>query len=141
MKGGGMSEREPSAGAVGWISFAGIVMIISGGFSILQGLGMLINAEQFPGEDSVFSGDAKTWGWIVLLVGTIVLLSGLAVFTGNVLARTVGVIFASVSALTQFVSIQFRPVWAICVIAIDIAIIWALTAHGRDIQKASDMGM
>jgi hypothetical protein len=26
-------------------------------------------------------------------------------------------------------------VWAILIIAVDIAVIWALTAHGRDIQK------
>jgi hypothetical protein len=51
---------------VGWITFAGIVMIISGGFSILQGLGMLINSNQFPNSDSVFSQNATTWGWVQL---------------------------------------------------------------------------
>ena len=50
-----MSDREPSAGAVGWIMFAGFVMIISGGFGMLQGLGMVINGDQFPGSDAVFS--------------------------------------------------------------------------------------
>jgi hypothetical protein len=30
-------------------------------------------------------------------------------------------------------------VWSICIIAIDVAVIWALTAHGRDIQKMADM--
>jgi len=27
------------------------------------------------------------------------------------------------------------PVWAVTVIAIDVAVIWALTAHGRDIAE------
>jgi hypothetical protein len=136
-----MSEREPSGGAMAWITFAGVVMIIGGGFSILQGLGWLINSNQFPIKDSVFSANATTWGWVQLLLGVVVLLSGFAVFSGNVLARTVGVIVVGLNMLTSFVSIDLHPVWGICVIAIDLAIIWALTAHGRDIQRAREMGM
>ena len=135
-----MSNKAPSAGAVGWITFAGIMMMIGGGFAFLQGLGMLINSDQFPNSDSVFSQNATTWGWVQVLIGTVVVLSGLGVFTGNVLARTVGVIVVSINMLTSFVAIPLYPVWAICVIAVDIAIIWALTAHGRDIQKAEQMG-
>jgi hypothetical protein len=134
-----MSMREPSRGAIGWITFAGILMIIGGGFAILQGLGWLINSDQFQGKDAVFSGSATTWGWIQLIVGAIVFFAGFGVFTGNVLARTVGVFAACASALTTFVSIRFYPVWGIIVIAMDLAIIWALTAHGRDIQKEQEM--
>jgi hypothetical protein len=134
-----MSRRAPSSGAVGWITFAGFVMIISGGFSILQGLGMLINSDQFPNSDSVFSQNATTWGWVQLLVGAVVLLAGFGVFSGNVLARTVGVIGATISALASFVAIGLYPVWGICIIAVDIAVIWALTAHGRDVQRMREM--
>jgi hypothetical protein len=136
-----MADREPSAGAIGWITFAGIVMVVGGGFAVLQGLAWLINSDNFPGKDQVFSGQATTWGWVQLIVGVIVVLAGFGVFTGNVLARTVGVLAAALSMLTSFVSITFYPVWGIIVIAIDIAIIWALTAHGRDIQRARGEGM
>ena len=68
------------------------------------------------------------------------LLSGFGVFTGNVLARTVGVIAATVSGISAFVWMPIYPVWGVTLVAIDIAIIWALTAHGRDIQKAEAMG-
>ncbi len=71
----------------------------------------------------------------------VVLLAGIAVFSGNVLARTIGVIGATISALSSFVAIGLYPVWAICIIAVDIAVIWALTAHGRDIQKFGEMGL
>ena len=43
---GNMSERMPSGAAVGWISFAGILMVVVGGFKILQGLGWVINSKQ-----------------------------------------------------------------------------------------------
>jgi hypothetical protein len=129
-----MSERETSSGAVGWITFAGCVMVISGGFSIIQGFSMLLHSNRFPNEDSLFSQNAKSWGWVTLIIGVIVLVSGIGVFTGNVLARTVGVIGASLSALGSFTAIGIYPVWAILIIAVDVAVIWALTAHGRDMQ-------
>ena len=77
--------------------------------------------------------DTTSWGWTHLIVGIIVFLAGLGVLAGQVWARTVGVIVAAGSAIVNFAFIPVYPVWAIVVIAIDIAIIWALTAHGRDI--------
>jgi hypothetical protein len=38
-------------------------------------------------------------------------------------------------AIGSFASIQVYPLWVICVIAIDVAVIWAFTADGRDVQK------
>jgi hypothetical protein len=116
------------------------MMILGGSFAILAGLGMIINPDNFPNVDSVFEQSAEAWGWWKLIVGTVILISGFGVFTGNLLARIVGVIAATVSAISAFLWMPLYPVWAICVIAIDIAIIWALTAHGRDIQKAEEMG-
>ncbi len=136
-----MSGREPSGGAIGWISFAGILLIIGGSFAMLAGLGGIINPDSFVvTKDNVFKLSTTSWGWWHLIVGAIVFLSGFGVFTGNVLARTVGVIAAIVSMISAFVYISVYPVWGITIVAIDFAIIWALTVHGRDIQKAEQMG-
>ncbi len=130
---------EPSGAAIGWITFAGIVMIVAGSFEIFAGLAALINPDSFTGVDSIFKQNAESWGWWHLLVGAVIVLAGFGVFTGNVLARIVGVIAATVSAIAAFVWLPIYPVWGILVIAVDIAVIWALTAHGRDIQKAERM--
>jgi multisubunit Na+/H+ antiporter MnhG subunit len=130
--------EAPSGAAVGWISFAGFMMILGGSFAILAGLGLLIHPDTYPLKDSVFQASATTWGWWKLIIGTIVLLSGFGVFTGNMLARTVGVIAATLSAIGAFVFMPLYPLWAICLIAIDVSVIWAVTAHGRDIQKLDD---
>jgi hypothetical protein len=136
-----MSDREPSPGAIGWIYFAGVIMIVGGGFSVLQALGWLINKDDFPGKDEVFSANVTTWAWVQLILGAVVVLAGFGVFTGNVLARTIGVLGAALSMLSSFVSLPFYPVWGIIIIAADAMIIWALTAHGRDIQQARQTGM
>ena len=59
-----------------------------------------------------------------------VLLSGIGVFSGNVLARTVGVIAVTISLIANFFFIPAYPLWAIAVVVIDVLVIWALTAHG-----------
>ena len=55
--------------------------------------------------------------------------------SGRVLARTVGVIAAGLGAIYNFAWLPSYPVWSIVIIAICIALIWALTAHGRDIAN------
>ncbi len=86
--------------------------------------------------DWVLQLDVTTWGWIHLIAGIILVLSGIGIFSGNVLARTVGVIVASLSAIINFAWLPYYPVWGIIAIVLDIAIIWALTAHGRDLASA-----
>jgi len=132
------SKDDISKGAVGWITFAGFMMVIGGGFAMLEGLGMLIHQANFPGVDAVLQQHSSTWGWFHIIVGAALLFSGFGVFSGNVLARTVGVIAATVSALGAFTTIQLQPVWNTIIIAVDIAIIWALTAHGRDVRKLDE---
>jgi hypothetical protein len=123
-----------SSWAVGWISFAGVVMIMAGFFQAIAGIVAIFEDEFFVvTKDWVFQLDPTAWGWIHLIIGVILLLAGIGVFTGNVLARTIGVILALVSALTAFAWLPYYPVWGVIIIALDIAVIWALTAHGRDI--------
>ena len=90
------------------------------------------------GQEWVFKFDITTWGWIHLIVGIVILASGFGIFTGNAAARTVGVIVAVLSAVVNFLWLPWYPLWAIVIIALDIAVIWALTIHGRDIAAISD---
>jgi hypothetical protein len=129
-------EREPSGAAVGWTVFAAFILILIGSFDIIAGLAGIIEDEFYVATPNyIFEFDATTWGWIKLLWGIVVLLAGLALFSGAVWARTVGVIVALISAILNFAWLPVYPVWAITIIAIDIAVIWALTAHGRDITR------
>jgi len=133
------NNQDISKGAVGWITFAGFMMVIGGGFAMLEGLGMLIHKTNFPGVDAVLQQHSSTWGWFHIIVGAVLFFSGFAVFSGNALARTVGVIAATVTALGAFTTVQLQPVWNTIIIAVCIAIIWALTAHGRDVRKLDDL--
>jgi hypothetical protein len=130
------TARTPSGAAVGMTVFAGILMVMVGVFHAIQGLVALLNDEFFVvGQEWTFKFDLTQWGWIHLIGGIVVALAGVALFTGAVWARAVGVAVVAISAILNFMWLPFYPVWAILVIALDAFIIWALTVHGRDITQ------
>ncbi|TCC49170.1 hypothetical protein E0H75_20605 [Kribbella capetownensis] len=117
--------------------FAGVMMVMSGGFQAFSGLVALFENEFYVStRNYLFQFDATAWGWIHLLFGIAVLLAGLAVMAGQTWARVVGIILAVLSALANFTFIPYYPFWALTIIAIDIFVIWALAVHGRDLHDA-----
>jgi hypothetical protein len=109
-------------------------MIMIGVFQSIAGVVALINDEFYVfGQEWVFQFDISTWGWIHLTLGVVIALAGGGVLSGAVWARTVGVVLAVVSAVVNFAWLPWYPIWGIIMIALGVAIIWALTAHGRDI--------
>jgi uncharacterized membrane protein len=130
----GSSERT---GWTGWITFAGVMMIISGALNALYGLIAAVNDEWvvWTNRASLYI-DISQWGWVHMILGVVMVLSGFGVFSGNILARTVGVIAASLSLIANFFFIPAYPLWALAVVTIDVLVIWALTAHGSEMRKA-----
>jgi len=127
---------EPT-GWTGWIAFAGIMLIIGGSLNLLYGIIAAVNDEWvvWTNRADVYL-DLTQWGWAHIVLGSIALLTGLGLFSGNILARTVAVIIAGVSMIVNFFFIPVYPVWALTVITIDVLVIWAVTAHGREMRKA-----
>lgn len=129
-------QQNYSGGAVALTTFASIMLMIAGAFQFFAGIAALLKDEYFViGEEYAFKFDATTWGWIHLLIGVILFLAGLALLQGAVWARTLVVIIASLSALANFIWLPYQPWWSIILITLNIFIIWAVTAHGRDIAK------
>jgi hypothetical protein len=129
-----VSQNEPSGWAIGWSLFAAVMLITVGCFQVIAGIAAIAEDDIYTQTPNyILELDVTTWGWVHLLVGAILILSGLGIMTGNVLARTVGVLVAAVSMVANFAFIPWYPIWSIAVIAVDVAVIWALTAHGRDV--------
>ncbi len=88
-------------------------------------------------REYLFQFDITTWGWIHLLLGIVVALAGVGLLAGRTWARVVGITLALLSAVANFMFIPHHPVWALLVIALDVFVIWALAAHGRELRDAS----
>ena len=127
---------QRSGTAVGFTMFAAFMMILIGSFHIIAGIAGILEDEFYTVTPNwVLEFDATTWGWIHLIGGIIVLLAGFGLFSGALWARSVGVLIATVSAIANFAFIPYYPLWSLTIIAVDVFVIWALTAHGRDIVR------
>ena len=128
-------EDTQVTGWVGWITFAAVMLAISGGLNFFYGLIAAINDEWvvFGNRADVYL-DVSAWGSIHMVLGAVVFAAGLALLSGNILARTVGVIAATFSIVANFMWLPVYPVWSIIVITMDVLIIWAITVHGREMR-------
>jgi hypothetical protein len=128
-------DRE-TTGWGGWISFAGVIMIIAGVLNFIYGLIAAVNDDWVVfGHRANVAIDLTTWGWIHMAVGVVVALAGAFLFTGNILARTVGVLVASASLVANFLWLPVYPIWSLIVITMDVLVIWALIAHGSEMKR------
>ena len=125
-----MATREARGWTVGFVVFAGVIMMIVGSFHALTGLAAIIENEFFVvGPRYAYELDVTAWGWLHLIFGIIVVAAGWGVFSGATWARVVGITLAAVSAVGNFFFIPYQPVWAILMIALDVLVIAALSAY------------
>jgi hypothetical protein len=129
-------EPERPAERAGWVTgtvvFAGVMMVLVGVFQFLNGMAAVINHELFVATpDHLYELDVRWWGWAHVVAGVVIALAGVAVFTGRLWARVVGIVLASLSLIANFVFIPYSPVWSLLIIAIDVVVIYALAVTGR----------
>jgi hypothetical protein len=125
--------EEPSGRALGLVVFAAIMMIMIGLFHAIIGLAALFDDTFYVATPNyVLEFDVTTWGWIHLIAGIVVALAGVALFSGRTWARVVGITLAFLSAIANFAFIPYYPVWSLLIIALNVFVIWALAAHGRE---------
>ncbi|MGW4214317.1 DUF7144 family membrane protein [Lentzea sp. NPDC004789] len=120
-------------GWLGWIWFAGIMMIVMGSFNAIEGLVALFRGEYYVvTEHQVLVFDITTWGWITLLIGILVALAGGALLSGAAWARVVAVVLAVFNAVAQLAFASVHPLWSTIVIALCVTVIWAVVVHGQE---------
>jgi hypothetical protein len=129
--------REHTSGwAAGFALFAALMMIMAGIWQALAGLIAIFENEFYvTTRNYIFQFDATTWGWIHLLLGVVVGLAGLGLMAGQTWARVVGITLAVLSAIANFLFIPYYPFWSILIITLDVFVIWALAAHGRELRE------
>ena len=124
------TRSEPSGWAVGLASFAGFMLILVGSFQFFEGLAAIIKDQFYViGPNYAYNLDVTAWGWIHLIWGVIVAGAGFGVLAGKLWARLVGIVVATLAAIAQFFYIPYYPIWAVLIIALCIACIWALSVY------------
>ena len=125
---------EKVAGRSGWITFAGVMAVIAGGYNALSGIAALSDDDTVAAQagEVLYGIDLTAWGWFWLIVGVAQIIAGLLIFQRNTWGLWLGVAFAGLSAMmTVFVMFVF-PLWAIAVLTIDFLVLFGLLTQSDE---------
>ncbi len=112
---------------VGWIYFAGALLLAAGGIQIIAGLvGILHHSYYVVSESALVALNYTTWGWIHLLLGIVLMLAGIGIWAGSTWARVVGVGATILAMIGNVAFIDAYPLWSIIALIIDGFILHAL---------------
>lgn len=127
-----------TTGWTGWVVFAGVILMVSGIFSAVQGLVAVIGPDTYYvlTAGSLWLFDVAGWGWWNIIIGVLLVLVAAALLAGQTWARVIAVILVILSAVGQLLLIPAQPWWSLIVIAIDVLVIYALIVHGRELREA-----
>jgi hypothetical protein len=116
----------------GWLAFAGSMLVLGGGFKILDALWAFKYDDEVTEEVQtiVFENDLQAWGWVWLFVGIVLIVTGFAVVTGAEWARWLGIVVATLAALIFLPWIYYAPFWTMLSVGIAILVVYALAAYG-----------
>jgi len=121
----------------GWAVFGAIMLVIAGSVNVMQGLVALLDEGYFlvPSGDDLLLVDYGVWGVVSLLWGSLAIAAGMGIFAEKGWARWAAVAIAGVSILLQIGFLAAYPVWSGLIIAFDVLVILALTAHWSDVRR------
>jgi hypothetical protein len=125
----------------GWIVFAAFVLLIVGGMDILQGFVAIIKDEYVVATaKGVAILDVTAWGWATLIWGALLIITGLGLLGAAGWARWLAIIGVSVNAIAQIAFManypQAYPLWNILIVALNILVLYALTARWEGFKQS-----
>jgi hypothetical protein len=124
------------SGWVGWVLFAGVILMTTGFFNLLEGFVALFRDNFYVAgpEGLVLSMDFTVWGWLLILSGLLQIFAGYGVMKGRTWARITAIVLVVINALLHMAFMPAYPFWSVIVITLDVLVIYAVAVHGREAQ-------
>jgi hypothetical protein len=123
----------------GWIGFAGLMLLIIGSINFFEGMIAVIRKSYYAfTPQGLIIFNVTTWGWLMMIFGVVLFLVGLGLTSGAGWARWTAIVLIIVNLLAQlgWLGNSSTPVWTLTVIALQIIVLYALTARWSDAGTA-----
>ena len=118
----------------GWITFAGVMAVLAGGYNALSGIAAIANDDTLKAQahEVLFGVSLTAWGWFWLIVGIAQIVTGVLIFQRNVWGLWLGVGFAGLSAMLTVIVMFVFPLWALAVLVIDFLVLFGLLTQSDE---------
>ena len=125
----------------GWVTFASILLLISGSLNVIYGIAAIGDSSFFANNARYIISSLNTWGWITLFIGIIEVLAAGSLWRGGLFGRILGIVAASIAAIAALLSIPAYPLWSLAIFALSIVIIHQIASYGGRDEAASPGAM
>jgi hypothetical protein len=125
-----MEERS------GWVTFAGVLLLIAGVLNIIYGIAAIGDSRFFVADQKYILSNLHTWGWVTLVLGILQFFAAFSLWSGGLYGRIVGITAAGLSAIAALLSIPAYPFWSLAIFALDIVIIHQIATRGTEGRRA-----
>jgi hypothetical protein len=118
----------------GWITFAGVMAVLAGGYNTLSGIAALSDDDTIASQanEVLYGIDLTAWGWFWLLIGLAQIVTGVLIFQRNRWGLWLGVSFAGLSAMLTVIVMFVFPLWALAVLTIDFLVLFGLLTQSDE---------
>ena len=117
----------------GRVAFAATLLLIVGTLNIIYGIGALDDAKILVGQQRIIFTNLHTMGWVMIILGVVQLTGGFSLLAGNTYGRVIGILGASLGALSALFSIGGNdPWWSLGIFVLCIYILHGIFVFGAD---------
>ncbi len=128
-----MARDSQPSGWVGWVYFAGILMLVRAFFQAFLGIVALTQNDFYlVTSDKIAVFNFTAWGWVHLAASVVLLTAAFSVFQGGMWGRVVGSLMTGLALVANLIFLPAYPIWALIAIVIDVLILYALVVRGDE---------
>lgn len=120
----------------GWVVFCGVAISLAALANLIFGITLLVKDDWVViTPEALIRFDLTTVGVVYLISAALLVFVAMGVFNGDLWARIVGIVVASVNLLAQMSFMSVYPTWSWLVIIIDGLVIYGLSVHGDEVAE------
>jgi hypothetical protein len=128
-----------------WLTFSAVVLIIAGILRVIDAIWAFSYHGALPDglQGALLGHSLATYGWLWLIAGVILIGSGALLFgpsdrPSTEIARWVGIIAASLGAISAMFVMPYYPVWSLLYVIIAVMVVYGLVAgYGRKAEQTA----
>ena len=124
------ADSAATTHGVGWVLFAGIMILMVGFLNVIYGIAAIDESSFFVQDTKFILSGLQTWGWVTLILGVIQVIAAYSIWNGGTFGKWAGITLSVISAIVALLSIPAYPFWSLAIFAVDVLIIYGLAAYG-----------
>lgn len=130
-----MAAKGNGAAMAGFVVFAGAMLLVTGLVNIFEGFVALFADERLVlTPNNLVVVDVTAWGWTLIISGLLFIAVGVGLLLAQTWARITAIVVICLHAVSQTAWIGAYPVWSLLMIALDIVVLFALTARWAGVR-------